>query len=53
MRMAKPRNPLVGPALMRQAGRHGATAHGQRQTQQRALQGELRQLDFTIKDYGP
>jgi len=49
----KPRNPFVGPALLRQAGRHGIGPHGQRQSQQRALQRELRQIEFSHKDDVP
>lgn len=42
LRLIKPRNPLVAPALMRQAGRHGA---GQQRQQAKArLQKELLQL---------
>lgn len=50
---AKPRNPLVGPALLRNAGRHRAPPHGQRQSQQLALQRELRQIDRDRHEYGP
>jgi len=40
----KPRNPLVAPALMRQAGRHGCSAKS-RQTTRRELQAQIAQLD--------
>ena len=43
LKTLKPRNPLVGPALLRQAGKH---ANGnRRQAAQRALQQQLSQLD--------
>lgn len=43
--LRKPRNPLVAPALMRQAGRHGNhSAKAQRQSAQRSLLQEVRQL---------
>ncbi|MDM4767957.1 hypothetical protein [Pelomonas sp. SE-A7] len=42
LRLNKPRNPLVGPALMRQAGRHGSGA--QRQQAQQRLHQELKLL---------
>lgn len=44
LQMRKPRNPLVAPALMRQAGRHGNSAKAQRQSEQRSLLKEVRQL---------
>lgn len=40
----KPRNPLVAPALMRLAGRHGSKAKP-RQSARRDLQTQLAQLD--------
>jgi len=40
----KPRNPLVAPALMRQAGRHGGSAKP-RQAARRELQAQIAQLD--------
>ena len=43
VQLRKPRNPLVAPSLMRQAGRHGASAAGQRQQAQQALRRELQQ----------
>lgn len=42
LRLNKPRNPLIAPALMCQAGRHGAGA--QRQQAKARLQKELLQL---------
>ena len=39
----KPRNPLVGPALMRQAGRHASG--NPRQAARRALKLQITQLD--------
>lgn len=41
LRLQKPRNPLVAPALMRQAGKHGHQQHEVRLRQ--AAQRELRQ----------
>ncbi|CAN5329938.1 hypothetical protein BH11PSE10_BH11PSE10_20140 [soil metagenome] len=40
----KPRNPLVAPALMRLAGRHGGNAKP-RQAARRDLQMQIAQLD--------
>ena len=40
---SKPRNPLVGPALMRQAGRHASG--NPRQAARRALKLQITQLD--------
>ncbi|MDC8784561.1 hypothetical protein [Roseateles koreensis] len=40
----KPRNPLVGPALLRLAGRHRSSASAQRQNAQRTLKQELKTL---------
>ncbi len=40
----KPRNPLVAPALMRLAGRHGSNAKP-RQAAHRDLQRQIAQLD--------
>lgn len=42
---AKPRNPLVAPARMRQAGRHGAGDKAQRQRGRHELRRELRLAD--------
>lgn len=42
LRLSKPRNPVVAPALLRQAGRH-ALGH-QRQAQRRDLHKQLLQL---------
>ena len=39
----KPRNPLVGPALMRQAGRHAGG--NPRQAARRELKQQISQLD--------
>ena len=39
----KPRNPLVAPALMRQAGRHASAKP--RQAARRALKQQLTELD--------
>ncbi|MBA4344139.1 MAG: hypothetical protein C0423_18525 [Methylibium sp.] len=41
LQQSKPRNPLVAPSLMRQAGRHGGAQKTQRQSAQRALRQEL------------
>lgn len=41
---AKPRNPLVAPCLMRQAGRHDSARHAQRQSAQKTLRQELQRL---------
>lgn len=41
----KPRNPLVAPALMRLAGRHGSNEKKPRQAARRDLQTQLAQLD--------
>ncbi|MBB4845524.1 hypothetical protein HNP55_004076 [Paucibacter oligotrophus] len=45
-RLLKPRNPLVAPALMRLAGRHGGpqTKGKQRQSAQRDLQKQIQTL---------
>lgn len=40
----KPRNPLVVPALMRLAGRHGSSAKP-RQAARRKLRAQIAQLD--------
>ncbi len=40
--LRKPRNPLVAPSLMRQAGRHGGG--NDRQRSQRELQQQIQQL---------
>ena len=42
-RPQQPRNPMVAPALFRQAGRHQAVESAKRQHAQRALLLELRQ----------
>lgn len=42
LRLNKPRNPVVAPSLMRQAGRHALG--NQRQAQHRDLQKQLLQL---------
>lgn len=42
--LRKPRNPLVGPALLRQAGRHGGGVKSGRQRAARSLQQELQQM---------
>jgi len=42
LKLRKPRNPLVAPALMRQAGRHGGSQAAKRQQAQHA-KSELRQ----------
>ena len=42
----KPRNPLVAASLKRRAGAHRSTTTAGRQSAQRALNSELRQLDL-------
>ncbi|QPF75782.1 hypothetical protein G8A07_24595 [Roseateles sp. DAIF2] len=42
--LRKPRNPLVAPSLLRQAGRHDAASKSQRQQAKTALLKEVRQL---------
>lgn len=42
LQLRKPRNPLVAPALMRQAGRHGSTKP--RQAARRELQQQITAL---------
>ena len=37
----KPRNPLVGPARLRRAGRHGASRKALRQQARQALRRDL------------
>jgi hypothetical protein len=46
LRLQKPRNPLVAPTLMRQAGRHGGFNPGaqQRQAGRRELHQQILQL---------
>jgi hypothetical protein len=48
--LRKPRNPLVAPAQMRQAGRHGASAKAQRQQAKLSLRKQVQQNDL---DRGP
>lgn len=48
--LRKPRNPLVAPSLMRQAGRHGSGAKAQRQQANLALRKQVQQTD---PDRGP
>jgi hypothetical protein len=48
--LRKPRNPLVAPALMRQAGRHGGSAKAQRQQANLSLRKQVQQTDL---DRGP
>jgi hypothetical protein len=45
--LRKPRNPIVAPSLMRQAGRHGHNATALRQQAERVLRKEVRQLTPT------
>ncbi|MBQ0936663.1 hypothetical protein [Ideonella paludis] len=42
----KPRNPLVAASLQRRAGSHRRSTTAGRQSAQRALHSELRQLDL-------
>jgi hypothetical protein len=44
LRSRKPRNPLVAPALFRQAGVHGQRGRAARQQAERALRHELDRL---------
>jgi hypothetical protein len=44
LRSRKPRNPLVAPALFRQAGAHGQRSRAARQQAERALRHELDRL---------
>jgi hypothetical protein len=41
LKLHKPRNPLVAPALQRKAGTHRKSRKSERQAQQRALKREL------------
>jgi hypothetical protein len=47
LRAPKPRNPLVGPSLLRQAGRHGGG--NARQLARRELQKQMLQLGADSK----
>lgn len=47
IKASKPRNPLVAPSLMRQAGRHDSSRHTQRQNAQKTLRLELQRLSET------
>lgn len=44
LNLRKPRNPLVAAAQFRQAGRHEAARHAQRQQAQQELRRQLRDL---------
>jgi hypothetical protein len=46
-----PRNPLVCPSRMRQAGAHGRSGHGERQKSTRELRRELDRL--AVKERPP
>lgn len=50
LKLRKPRNPLVAPALMRQAGKHGqlSRASSQRQNARRELRQQT--LQMTLPD---
>lgn len=41
VKRAQPRNPLVGPALMRRAGSHRRSQRTERQSAERTLRAEL------------
>ena len=51
LKLPKPRNPLVGPGLHRQAGRHGPSTKAMRQQAQTALRHELQR--HSIDKSGP
>lgn len=44
VKTAKPRNPMVAPALRRRAGAHGPSTGALRQQARHALRGELERL---------
>ncbi|WP_156421829.1 hypothetical protein [Paucibacter sp. KCTC 42545] len=44
LKLRKPRNPLVAPALMRQAGRHGSSQAAKRQRAQIELRQQIEAL---------
>jgi len=51
LQLRKPRNPLVAPALMRQAGRHGSGKP--RQNARRELQKQIQQLGSKAAESSP
>ncbi len=52
IKLSKPRNPLVAPALMRQAGKHGQLTSGssQRQNARRELRQQTQEMTQTPPD---